>query len=604
METIEKTDVELVEASRRGELDAFGHLVARYQNVVCAVGYSSTGDRVLGEDVAQETFIAAWRQLDRVRDVMRLRPWLCGIARNLGHKAKKRTRREELVDTDEHVGSGPSPFDELARGDAERVVRRALARVPETYREVLVLYYREDQSIREVAETLGISEDAVMQRLSRGRRYLADSVSTLVEQSLKGARPRRDLVAAVLAAIALYLVPSRVDASTAKPKPKGSTMLKLALATSALAVVGTTAYLIHSHSDTPPAAASTTRSLLHYGAGLARAPTLGPTAPPHLTAARKAASNDLGLLPADSDIVFGIDMERIQKAALWKMFVAPELANANGLHEFVTKCGFDPLASLTSVAIGIKGLGPDTSPTGTVVVHGFDKVKTMACVQQENAADPDHDVTVEGDVVLFAPSHEGTQAGFRFIDDTTALFVFGPGPITKASIDKIATGDTGLETAPGFADMFHNINSDDPLWFVVAPSSPLFPLINAAIATQTDLQLHALYGSIDITDSIVVEAGIRLASPDQVSKVVAEVQTKLEKLSASGALSQYFDQLDVNADGGDVIISLAANTGQLLNIARSRSVQASASATPAGPDGPGTFTLSASIPSADPPSVK
>ena len=604
MGTIEKTDVELVEASRRGELDAFGHLVARYQNVVCAVGYSSTGDRMLGEDVAQETFIAAWRQLDTVRDVMRLRPWLCGIARNLGHKAKKRTHREELVETDEHAGSEPSPFDELARGDAERVVRDALARVPETYREVLVLYYREDQSIREVAETLGLSEDAVMQRLSRGRRYLADGVTALVERSLKGSRPRRDLVAAVLAAIAAYLIPSHVDASTVKPKPKGSTMLKIVLATSALAVVGTTAYLMRSHSDAPPVATSTAKSLLHFGSGPARAPTLGPTAAPHLTAARKAAASDLGLLPADSDIVFGVDMARIQKAPLWQMFVAPGLASANGLHDFVAKCGFDPFASLTSVSIGVKGLGPDTSPTGTVVVHGFDKAKAIACIQTEDAADTEHIVTIDGDVVLFDPAHKGAQAGLTFIDDSTALVVFGAGPITKASVDKVAAGDSGLESSPGFADLFHNINSDDPLWLVVAPSSLLFPVMNAELKKHADLELHALYGSIDITDSIVVEAGIRLASPDQVSKVVAEVQNKLGALAASGTLSQYFDQLDVNADGGDVIISIAANTWQLMNIAKARSVHAHASATPAGPDGPGTFTVSASVPLGDSPSAK
>src|ERR1700733_7080937 len=106
MGTIAKTDAQLVEASRRGELEAFGHLVARYQDLVCAVGFSSTGDRVLGEDVAQETFLAAWRQLDRVRDVMRLRPWLCGIARNLGRKAKKRTHREQLgTEVDEPVAT-------------------------------------------------------------------------------------------------------------------------------------------------------------------------------------------------------------------------------------------------------------------------------------------------------------------------------------------------------------------------------------------------------------------------------------------------------------------------------------------------------------------
>src|SRR5438105_13854307 len=92
------TDIELVAASRRGEHDAFGRLVARYQDVVWAVSYSSTGDRALGEDVAQETFIAAWRQLDQLRDAGGVRPWLCAIARNLARKARRRTWREETTD--------------------------------------------------------------------------------------------------------------------------------------------------------------------------------------------------------------------------------------------------------------------------------------------------------------------------------------------------------------------------------------------------------------------------------------------------------------------------------------------------------------------------
>jgi RNA polymerase sigma factor (sigma-70 family) len=172
------TDHELVEASRRGERDAFGRLVARYQDVVWAVSYSSTGDRTLGEDVAQETFIAAWRQLGQLRDAVQIRPWLCGIARNLGRKAKRRTWREEPGDAD--IAATGNPFDAAAQAEVERVVRDALARVPDGYREVLVLYYRENRSIRDVAQTLGLSESAVMQRLTRGRRFLAEGVTQLV----------------------------------------------------------------------------------------------------------------------------------------------------------------------------------------------------------------------------------------------------------------------------------------------------------------------------------------------------------------------------------------------------------------------------------------
>jgi DNA-directed RNA polymerase specialized sigma24 family protein len=63
-----RSDAELLEASRRGERDAFAALIERYQGVVCAVSYSRTGDRALSEDVAQDTFIAAWRQLGQIRE--------------------------------------------------------------------------------------------------------------------------------------------------------------------------------------------------------------------------------------------------------------------------------------------------------------------------------------------------------------------------------------------------------------------------------------------------------------------------------------------------------------------------------------------------------
>jgi len=246
MGTMAVTDSELVEASRRGEHAAFGQLVAKYQDVVWAVSYSSTRDRALGEDVAQETFIAAWRQLDQLRDAAVVRPWLCGIARNLARRARRRTRREEPVgDAANDASDAASPFDHTAAAEAEAVVADALARVPERYREVLVLYYREGRSIRDVAEALALTEANAMQRLTRGRRYLADGVTKLVERSLSSARPRRDVVAGVLAAIATITGLGRVSRVDASPS-KGSTMLKIALVSSLLAAGTTTAYVVHS----------------------------------------------------------------------------------------------------------------------------------------------------------------------------------------------------------------------------------------------------------------------------------------------------------------------------------------------------------------------
>jgi RNA polymerase sigma factor (sigma-70 family) len=248
--TIAVTDAELLEASKRGEHAAFGTIVERYQNVVCAVSYSRTRDQALSEDVAQETFIAAWRQLDQLREPGRLRSWLCGIAKNLAAKAHKRKARELPIEEPE-IASRENPFEAVSEAQAERVVGEALERVPDTYRDVLVLYYREQKSIRDVARALEISEAAALQRLSRGRQCLADGVSSLVESSLR-ALPRKSLVAGVLAALPM-IVPSHADASTTATG--GSKMfVKLAIAATVIAAAGATVYVVRQpRAETTPA---------------------------------------------------------------------------------------------------------------------------------------------------------------------------------------------------------------------------------------------------------------------------------------------------------------------------------------------------------------
>jgi RNA polymerase sigma factor (sigma-70 family) len=238
------TDKDLLAASQRGEHAAFGQLVTKYQALVCAVSFSSTRDAALAEDVAQDAFVAAWHNLGQLRETSRFKSWLCGIARNLARKARRKSQRETLDDNiDETVVSdAASPFDRISQRETTQLVNDALRQIPTKYREVLTLYYQQDRSIHEVADILSISVDAAMQRLSRGRSYIAQHMTIVVEKSLERTRPRRDLTAGVLAAIAPFGFPL----PHASPwKPTGithtlrGTMLKIALGISA--IVGITA---------------------------------------------------------------------------------------------------------------------------------------------------------------------------------------------------------------------------------------------------------------------------------------------------------------------------------------------------------------------------
>jgi RNA polymerase sigma factor (sigma-70 family) len=292
------SDAELVEASRRGERAAFGELVTRYQGVVCAVGYSGTRDRALSEDVAQDTFLAAWRQLDQLRETERLRPWLCGIARNLARKARRRNDREQPVDPPPGAAfaDGPNPFDSASEAETERVVRDALARV--------------HRSIKDVADVLGISEAAVMQRMSRGRHYLADGVNDLVERALRGSRTKRNLAACVLVALPA-LASSRVEASTGK----GWTMLKLALFATATMAVGTTAVVVHhsvtTHDEPAPAVSATTAPPAPTPAPIRRAPIAAPSPALQAPPAPAPAPIVLAEEPAKTTVIDRATLDRL-----------------------------------------------------------------------------------------------------------------------------------------------------------------------------------------------------------------------------------------------------------------------------------------------------
>ena len=213
------SDAQLIEASRAGQLDAFGQLVERYQNLVCAVAFSATRDRALSEDVGQETFVAAWTALATIQHPAKLKGWLCGTARNLS-KMALRTRKREVVDGDEATdlaSTEASALDELLDHERATAVRKALEGIAEPYRETLVLYYREDRSIAQVADGLGLSEDAVKQRLSRGRRSLKGHVAELLESALASSKPRKAFATGVLALIGARVAVGTAAAATAAP---------------------------------------------------------------------------------------------------------------------------------------------------------------------------------------------------------------------------------------------------------------------------------------------------------------------------------------------------------------------------------------------------
>lgn len=208
-------DAELVTACLGGDREAFAQIVERYQRLLCSLAYSSTGRLSESEDLAQEAFVTAWTQLGKLREPDRLRSWLCGILRHTVSRSRRRAGREPIdqaasLEVAVELTSDETPAAEHAMNEEEqRLLWHALEQVPETYREPLVLYYRQHRSVEHVAYELDLTEDAVKQRLSRGRKMLQERFLSFVEGALERSTPGPVFAAGVVAAIATLAPPAK-----------------------------------------------------------------------------------------------------------------------------------------------------------------------------------------------------------------------------------------------------------------------------------------------------------------------------------------------------------------------------------------------------------
>lgn len=197
--------VEIVQLAMAGDRDAFGLLVEQYAGLVTGVAYSVLGDFDRSEDAGQEAFLEAWKKRDTLQDPSQFGSWICSIARHraldlVRRRSRTETGRGSLAHT-EVVSDEPSVEETVLREEEKTLVWRILDGLPPNYRDVMVLYYRGNESVAAVADSLGENEPTIRQRLHRGRQLLRDEVDAIVGKALRGTAPTAVFTAAVLGSL-------------------------------------------------------------------------------------------------------------------------------------------------------------------------------------------------------------------------------------------------------------------------------------------------------------------------------------------------------------------------------------------------------------------
>jgi len=178
------TDAELVHQTLQGKADAYAELVRRWAGRVTALCHAKVGCTAAAEDLAQDALLRGYRMLKSLTTPEKFGPWLCRIAVNgclNWHKAKERSvvpfsslgpdQNPEAYLADETSWDGDDRDDDLRR------LREEVAALPETYRQVLLLYYHQDSTYRDLSEILGVSAATINARLTKARALLRERLN-------------------------------------------------------------------------------------------------------------------------------------------------------------------------------------------------------------------------------------------------------------------------------------------------------------------------------------------------------------------------------------------------------------------------------------------
>jgi RNA polymerase sigma factor (sigma-70 family) len=210
-------------AAARGDRDAYVRLIDGHRTLVCSIALAIVRDLPTSEDVAQEVFLTAWQGLGQLRNPTSFGPWIRQLTRNHARDVLRTRRRHGPRLTEEQkegllaafVDPQPLAAERLIEEEERRLLAQALEQLPDEAREVVNLYYREGQSVEQVARLLGLREDAVKKRLSRARTRLREALLDRIGGALERSAPTAAFTVAVVRVIGALAVTAPTTATAA-----------------------------------------------------------------------------------------------------------------------------------------------------------------------------------------------------------------------------------------------------------------------------------------------------------------------------------------------------------------------------------------------------
>jgi RNA polymerase sigma-70 factor (ECF subfamily) len=184
------SDEALVDLILKGEKTAFGVLIKRYEKQIYSLAYRLTNNKDDAQDFAQEAFLKIYNNLDKYDKGRPFFPWMYKVASNVCYSELRQSKPqanevplEKVIEFSPLIPDKSTHPEEYSQTrEVQRLVKQAVAELPEKYRVPLVLKYLEDMSYKEISEIMEIPVSTIETRLYRGRALLQKRLSVTLER--------------------------------------------------------------------------------------------------------------------------------------------------------------------------------------------------------------------------------------------------------------------------------------------------------------------------------------------------------------------------------------------------------------------------------------
>jgi hypothetical protein len=266
-------------------------------------------------------------------------------------------------------------------------------------------------------------------------------------------------------------------------------------------------------------------------------------------------------LPADSNLVIGVNVEQIRSSKLFKDVAEPILRQQTGgdYEKLKAACGFDPIDQVKSVTIG-----GNTGQNDKVAVQvkGISATQLKGCGEAiAKSEGEDLQLSQEGNLTKVVSS--GQESWFGWLDENTMVTAGND----KALLETVLANKEGLSRAE-LREMIGKVDTDAALWLAFRDLGDPGSSLAAA-----PVQFQAAYGSISLREGLLVNAALRQSSPEEAQKTVADFTAQLEQFKQS-PYGKYVSKLELKTSGSDVLMKLTLSDAELQELMNDPSIKA------------------------------